>query len=242
MSLVIDTSHWPVCNTPLQVVWPVPGNPAHLHSFHRITDWLEFLRELDLHAAIPVPTASKYERAQKLCAYTWLESDFSKAYELVALAALEGALLDCYGRKVIEFRKCKVKQQGKDFVKISSTEKLKLAKPPMFAELMSYLVEEDGLTDERLAFAQRYQAPAVRFLYETEAARLKRNADARKAIEDPSQLAADEPIVLATIRNRLAHGDSIEGWPWGGLLELIRDLIEYAYRERIQFYPGAIAG
>jgi hypothetical protein len=238
MPLVIDTSHWPVRDMPLQVAWPVPGNPTYLYSFNGIAGWIAFLCQLDIHAAIPAPTASKYERAQKLYAYSWLESDFRKAGELVAFAALEGALLDCYGRKVIELRKYKAKQQGKDLAKMSSTEKLKLARPPMLAELMTYLIEEDGLTDECLAFAQRYQASVVRFLYETDAARLKRNSDARRAIEDPSQFAPDEPIVLATIRNRLAHGDPIEGWPWSGLLELIKDLIEYAYREHILSYPG----
>jgi len=28
-----------------------------------------------------------------------------------------------------------------------------------------------------------------------------------------------------------AHGDPLEGLPGGGLLELVRDLIEYAYRD-----------
>ncbi|MBS2127077.1 hypothetical protein KEX41_02265 [Burkholderia thailandensis] len=37
-------------------------------------------------------------------------------------------------------------------------------------------------------------------------------------------------ITLAGIRNSLAHGDPFDGLPWGGLLELVRDLIEYAYR------------
>jgi hypothetical protein len=36
---------------------------------------------------------------------------------------------------------------------------------------------------------------------------------------------------LAEMRNALAHGDPFDGFPHSGLLELIRDLIEYAYRD-----------
>jgi hypothetical protein len=35
---------------------------------------------------------------------------------------------------------------------------------------------------------------------------------------------------LAERRNGLAHGDPFEGLPTGGLLELARDLINFAYR------------
>jgi hypothetical protein len=37
---------------------------------------------------------------------------------------------------------------------------------------------------------------------------------------------------LEEIRNRLAGGYPFDGVPTGGLLELIRDLIDYAYRSR----------
>jgi hypothetical protein len=36
---------------------------------------------------------------------------------------------------------------------------------------------------------------------------------------------------LADIRNDAAHGYSFDGFPWTGLMELVRDLIEYAYRD-----------
>jgi hypothetical protein len=35
---------------------------------------------------------------------------------------------------------------------------------------------------------------------------------------------------LDTIRNRLAHGDPFNNLPWGGLLESVRDVVIYAYR------------
>jgi hypothetical protein len=39
---------------------------------------------------------------------------------------------------------------------------------------------------------------------------------------------------LAEIRNKQAHGDPFDGFPCGGLLELARDLIAYAYGDMIQ--------
>lgn len=35
---------------------------------------------------------------------------------------------------------------------------------------------------------------------------------------------------LSIIRNGLAHGDLFNGWPWGGLLESVRDVMEHAHR------------
>jgi hypothetical protein len=34
---------------------------------------------------------------------------------------------------------------------------------------------------------------------------------------------------LSEIRNRLAHGDPFETMPWGGLFEIVRDLIDFMY-------------
>jgi hypothetical protein len=39
---------------------------------------------------------------------------------------------------------------------------------------------------------------------------------------------------LAEIRNKQAHGDPFDGLAYGGLLELVRDLIAYAYRDFIR--------
>jgi hypothetical protein len=214
--MVIDASHWPAREGPLTIPWPVPGNPGYIYAFQRKGDWLAFLRRLDLHAAVPMPTTSKYLRAQKLYAYAWLEYDFIKAAELVALSALEGALSDCYGKKAVAIRKGK-----------------KNLSKPMLAELMTYMIECDGLTDTIFPFAQRYSGEhqgVVSALYEKEAERQKRTEQAKAAKTDPSRMTSPEPITLATIRNGLTHGEALEGFPWGGLLEIVKDLIEYAYR------------
>ena len=219
MDMCVDALHWPARGS-LTVPWPVPGGPNQIQSFEEAETWLAFLRRLNLHDAVPLPTATKYLRAQKLYAYAWLEYDFIKAAELVALSALEGALSDCYGRVAMRARKDD-----------------KNLKEPMLAELMSYMVEHDGLTDDVFPFALRYrqrkEEKVVSALYETDASRQMRNASVRVSIKDPSVFPPPEPMTLAAIRNGLAHGAPLEGWPWGGLLEIIKDLIEYAYRERI---------
>ena len=60
----------------------------------------------------------------------------------------------------------------------------------------------------------------VRYLYETKIA-----AEARKNVNSPA------PNTLANVRNGLDHGDPFDGLIWPGLLEIVRDLIEHAYRE-----------
>ena len=219
MDMCIDASHWPARGS-FAVPWPVPGVPNQIQSFEEAETWLAFLRRLNLHDAVPLPTATKYLRAKKLYAYAWLEYDFIKAAELVALSALEGALSDRYGRAAM-----KVRKNGND------------RKEPMLAELMSYMIEHDGLPDDIFLFALRYrqrkEEKVVSALYEPDASRQVRNAAVKASAKDPSIFPPPEPMTLATIRNGLAHGAPLEGWPWGGLLEIIKDLIEYAYRERI---------
>lgn len=75
-----------------------------------------------------------------------------------------------------------------------------------FANLLKHVVE-NGLTDDKVPMFQRYGGTIV------------------------GPLTGDTKLSLAEIRNSLAHGDAPDGLPWGGLLELLRDLIDYAYRD-----------
>lgn len=79
--------------------------------------------------------------------------------------------------------------------------------------LLKHMVEKDGLTDEKIPIVQRCGGTIVDRLAGDRLTGKKSR---------PS---------LADIRNSLAHGDAFDGLPWSGLLELIRDLIHYAYRE-----------
>ena len=68
------------------------------------------------------------------------------------------------------------------------------------------MVQADGLTDAQIPMSVRCGGSAL------------------------GQLTGETHPTLAERRNLLAHGDPFDGFPTGGLLELVRDLINYAYR------------
>lgn len=78
-----------------------------------------------------------------------------------------------------------------------------------FATLLKYMVDSDGLTDAQIPMVMRCGGTAI------------------------GQLTGETRPTLAERRNTLAHGDPFEGLPTGGLLELVRDLINFAYRDYI---------
>lgn len=75
--------------------------------------------------------------------------------------------------------------------------------------LLRHMVEGDGLTDAAIPMVVRCGGTTI------------------------GQLTGDTEPTLARRRNQAAHGDPFDGMPVGGLLELIRDLIAYAYRDMI---------
>ena len=72
--------------------------------------------------------------------------------------------------------------------------------------LLLHMVQADGLTDAQIPMSVRCGGSAL------------------------GQLTGETHPTLAERRNLLAHGDPFDGFPTGGLLELVRDLINYAYR------------
>ncbi|WP_157220459.1 hypothetical protein [Flavisphingomonas formosensis] len=78
-----------------------------------------------------------------------------------------------------------------------------------FAALLKYMVDSDGLTDAQIPMVVRCGGAAI------------------------GQLTGETQPTLAERRNKLAHGDPFDGLPTGGLLELVRDLINFAYRDYI---------
>ncbi|WCP15259.1 hypothetical protein sphantq_03720 [Sphingobium sp. AntQ-1] len=78
-----------------------------------------------------------------------------------------------------------------------------------FATLLKFMVDSDGLTDAQIPMVMRCGGTAV------------------------GQLTGETRPTLAERRNTLAHGDPFEGLPTGGLLELVRDLINFAYRDYV---------
>lgn len=75
-----------------------------------------------------------------------------------------------------------------------------------FNALLKHMVTKDGLTDDQIPMIVRCGGTAI------------------------GQLTGETKPTLADRRNALAHGDPFDGLPAGGLLELVRDLIGFAYR------------
>jgi hypothetical protein len=78
-----------------------------------------------------------------------------------------------------------------------------------FATLLKHMVESDGLSDAQIPMVVRCGGTAI------------------------GQLTGAAKPTLAERRNSLAHGDPFDGLPTGGLLELVRDLINFAYRQYV---------
>lgn len=166
---------------PVLLAWPTQGNAGGFISFEKATDWHAFVESLAIDARIPQTVLAKFARAQTLYLLGWVDFSVLKAGELAALIALELALMDRYGDQVTKSKRS-------------------------FAALLKFMVESDGLTDDRIPMVVRCGGTVV------------------------GQLIGATHPTLAERRNALAHGDPFDGLPTGGLLELVRDLINYAYR------------
>lgn len=168
-------------DVPLLLPWPTQGNRGGFLSFEKVADWRAFVESLAIDARIPEIVRAKYARAQTLYLLGWADLSILKAGELAALIALEFALMDRYGGQITKNKRS-------------------------FAALLKFMVESDGLTDDRIPIIVRCGGTAV------------------------GQLVGAIHPTLAERRNALAHGDPFDGFPTSGLLELVRDLINYAYR------------
>lgn len=92
-----------------------------------------------------------------------------------------------------------------------------MAPPPRrsFNALLKHMVAKDGLTDDQIPMIIRCGGTAI------------------------GQLTGTTKPTLADRRNALAHGDPFDGLPTGGLLELVRDLIGFAYRHYLAEAGGS---
>jgi hypothetical protein len=190
---------------PLALTWPRPGNPVPVYlSFSNLADWRRFIEEFDLDPLVPQMMWEKYRRAQKLYYLGWIDGDCIKAGELAALVALELALIDRYGAP-------------------GQTKRPRNGGRPVLASLITTWVEEDGLTDDQLPIFRKYGGGSiVRNLYETKDERKARGNNVLPSMN------------LVERRNRAAHGDPFDSMTAAGLIEVVRDLIEYAYRDFIR--------
>lgn len=193
----------PIRREPLVLLWPLPGNPGAFIQFEHGEQWRAFIHSLDVDPRVPEIVRLKYARAQKLYLLGWIDPDLIKAGELVALTALELAAKDCYGWRLREL------MERKRSRKPAKTRDLDKPIETKFADLLDYMVIGDGLSDRQVPMVSRCGGSVV------------------------GQLTGATKPTLAQRRNAMAHGDPFDGLPIGGLLELVRDLIAFAYRHVI---------
>lgn len=202
------------------VLWiPAPRNSLLRKPFNTATEWREFVLSHDLNPAIPKKIAEKFQLALKVYFLAWIDGELIKAAELVALSALELALKSRYGSEMQQKKIGEIIEKEKNAKKLSGKRK-KNPTVPQLNELLEYMVGSDGLTNDKIPMAQKYGSQIINNIYETKADR-----EARR------NMLASKRMVLSEIRNSLAHGNAYDCMPWSGLLELVRDLIEYAYRD-----------
>ena len=213
LTLPLDRS-----DAPFVIPWlHTPETPSGLRSFTNIMEWRTYIGDLRLDEGVWPGAAQKFQRAQKLYFLAWLDADLIKAGELVALTALEQALKERYAFRVLELRR-KTGDKKRDIY---------------LRDLLKHVVEQDGLTDEKLPTVQKCGGAVVRNLYETDEARKARLYEGQGDRKVKRAMAAIPPMTIDAIRNCAAHGDPFDTLPWGGLLEVVRDLIHYASRDRI---------
>lgn len=83
-----------------------------------------------------------------------------------------------------------------------------------FKALLKHLVVGEGLTDAQIPMIKRGGGTAI------------------------GQLTGSTSPSLDERRNALAHGDPFDGLPTSGLIELVRDLIMFAYRDYLSNHPS----
>ena len=127
---------------PLIVPWPERGRADAMRLFATFEAWHEFVTDLGLRESLPLIVTAKFERALKLHLMAWIDFDLIKVGELVSLTTLELALKDRYGNRVKKNKRGEWK----------------------FADLLKFMVTDDGLTDDKLPMIQRYGGSVVPLL------------------------------------------------------------------------------
>lgn len=183
---------------PLRLFWVGSSSATELYVFSHLSEWRHFIDGLSLNCQVPQPIDSKYERARYLYYLAWIYPEIIKAGEVAAFAALELALKDSYPH-VYQ----KIDKKGK-------------VVPAYLKDGFKYMIEGDGLKNEKLPIFQKYDWNVVENLY-----RVRPDGYIGKV---------EQTGTLVGIRNSLAHGDPFDALPYAGLLEVVRDLIGYMYR------------
>lgn len=208
---------------PRHLPWPIPGNPGALVEFSAFADWRDFFMAFRLPGGVPGHMTDAFDRALKIALLAWVDADLYVAAEMAALSALEHALRDCYlgiekQRRLTLWAEEK-KKEGKTLTERDNEK----AGQVYFAELLKVMVREEKLTDDMIPLARNCGVNILPLL----------TGEIRVINGGKEKIVRFEPS-LADMRNGRAHGNPFESALTAGLIELVRDLMEFAYRKRIE--------
>lgn len=206
-AVALSASRSPEART---IPWPTPENLGGFMSFTTYAEWQRFFMSFRLKPGVPLVVAESFDRAIKLYVLGWLDFDLVIAGETMALCTLEHTVRDRYLGKERERRRGHVVAKALVDGREPTKKEKAWIERITFSDLLKFMVEQDGLTDECVGLIRRTGGSVKGLLMGT---------------RDPN---------LADIRNVRAHGNPFGSGFESGLLELIRDLIEYAYRDMIQ--------
>lgn len=198
--------------------WPSPKLLGGLVTFADFAEWQQVILSFRLSTGVPLNMVGLFDRALKLYLAAWLDFDLVTAGEMAALATLEHSLRDCYLSDFRDRHNKKVVARAKSEKRSPKLEENFRPESIRLDALLKHMYQRDGLTDDQLPCVRKYGGSIMRLLTDE---------------ADPK---------LAEMRNVRMHGNPFGSGYQSGLLEVVRDLIEYAYRDRIHAARGSASG
>jgi len=196
------------------IAWPSPGRLDGFRTFAGFTEWQNVILGFRLRGGVPRNMVDLFDRALNLYLVAWLNFDLVTAGETAAFGALELSLRDCYLSWFQERHIERVVARARGEKRKPTLRENFRPERVQLASLLRHMHERDDLTDDRLPCVRKYGGSVTLLL------------------------TGEADLGLADVRNVRAHGHPFGSGYRSGLLELVRDLIEYAYRERIREASG----
>lgn len=197
------------CPGPRVIPWPAPRQPGGLVTFANFFEWQQVILSFRLPVGVPLAVGELFDRALKLYLAAWLDFDLVMAAKLAAFAALEYSLRDRYLGYFREQHIRKSVAQAKNKKREQEIKACFRSESISFGSLLKHMYLQDDLTNDKLACARKYGGSII------------------------GRLTNEIRPGLTELRNVRAHGNPCGSGYQSGLLDLVRDLVEYAYRHQI---------
>lgn len=190
-----------------QIPWPTRDRRAGFVHFEKYADWQKFVLGFALPLGVPGVVTDAFDRARKVYLLSWVDFDLAVVGEAAALTALELAVRNRYLPTEVARRQAKLAEKVRRNKRVATIRESEQTKDVPLASLLKMMVEVDGLTDDKIPLVQKSGGSVV------------------------GRLTGETGPTLAEMRNIRAHGNPFGSGFEAGLLELVRDLIVYAYRD-----------